>query len=190
MRNGRTDIPRLIRVATFLASAVAAITVYVAYEPRVDELITRIDTGGDELLSDDAAFRSAALLRSQYAKLSAHYSSLEAHNPEAVFVRELATTVRRHGVSLVTTSATQEQESSQSPGGTVLFGRTLATLELRGPYRALLATIADLSMGSAIVEVRESSLHRDGNTIVADVPVVIYESLRVPISTRRTADAR
>jgi hypothetical protein len=56
-----------------------------------------------------------------------------------------------------------------------LLEATHATLELRGRYVDLLAAVADLSTGAEMVGVDAPALHRDGDAIVASVPVTLYE---------------
>lgn len=172
----RIDIPRLIRIATFLFAVAAGAGVYMTYQPQIEAMQQRIDDNNDELRSDDVAFNEAAVLRGERATLSARYASLFAQNPQAVFVRELATLVRRNGVRLTSTTVTPEDQSD--PPASALFAKTRLALELRGSYRRLLTAIADLSMGSEIVEVRAPSLARESGSVVAKVPVVIYEPLR------------
>lgn len=173
----RIDVPRLIRIATFLVSVAATAAVYLTYQPQIEAVQQRIDENNDELRSDDVAFHEANLLRGERATLSARYASLFAQDAQAVFVRELATTVRRHGVELVATNVAPD-DPSDARGASALFSKTQLALELRGSYRRLLTTIADLSLGSEIVEVRASSLSREGTELVAKVPLAIYEPLR------------
>ncbi len=176
MTAARIDVPRLIRIVTLLLTVLALVLVYFSYAPQIDALHARIDDGQKELRSDEIAFGQATVLRGQRAQLARRYASLFAQTPQAVFVRELATTVHRHHVMLLATNVSQDAGPTEA-GPDLPFTRTRVSIEMRGTYRALLAAIADLSNGSEIVEVREASLHRDGTAIAANVPVVIYEPL-------------
>lgn len=173
----RINIPRLIRIATFIFAIAAAAGVFLTYQPQIEAVQQRIDDNNNELRSDEVAFHEAAALRGERAKLATRYASLFAQDPQAVFVRELATTVHRNGVTLVSTTVTPD-DASEVRGAATLFSKTRLSLELHGSYRRLLAAIADLSMGLEIVEVRAPSLARDSGSVVAKVPVVIYEPLR------------
>ncbi len=177
MTRSRIDVSRLIRIAALACTLAAGVLVYAAYAPVVETLQARIDDGRNELRSDDLAINAATALRGERARLARRYASLLAQNSQAVFVRELATTVHRHRVALVATNVSQET-STATDTTSIPFSRTHMTIDLRGTYRTLLATIADLSTGSEIVEVREPSMHREGTEIAATVPVIIYEPLR------------
>lgn len=176
-QEGRIDIARLIRLATVLFAVAAGFGVYLTFSPQIDAMQQRVDDNNSELRSDEVALSNAVPLHVERATLSKRYAALVAQNPQAVFVRELATTVHRNGVSLVTTSITPEPaDTERAPGA--LFSKTHLSVSLRGTYRRLLATIGDLSMGSEIVEVLAPNLTREGTgTIAATVPLNIYEPL-------------
>jgi len=182
----RVDIPRLIRIVTLLVAVAAAAAVYLTYQPQIEALQQRIDDNNNELRSDDVVFSGAAALRGERAQLAARYAALLAQDAQAVFVRELATIVARNGVRLVSTNVTPD-DATEARGAGTPFTKTRVSLELRGPYRRLLATIADLSLGSEIVEVRAPSLAREGPGVLAKVPVTIYEPLHLtaPPAVRR-----
>ncbi len=190
MTQPRIDISRLIRIAALALTVLAVALVYANYTPQIDALQARIDDGRNELRSDDEAFAEATALRGERARLAQRYASLFAANPEAVFVRELATTVHRHHVQLVDTNVTQDAESTDAGATGVPFSRARVSIGLRGTYRTLLGTIADLSTGSEIVEVREPNLRRDGDAIVATVPLVIYEPQHAAQATSVTGVPR
>lgn len=172
------DITRLIRIGALALAMLAVALVYFAYTPTIDTLHARIDDGQNELRSDEIALSQVPMLRAERTKLGERYASLFAQNPEAVFVRELATTIHRHHVALLATSVAQDSATLASDGPAIPFIRTHVLIEMRGTYRALLATISDLSTGSEIVEVLEPSLRRDGAAVIASVPAVIYEPQR------------
>ena len=172
------DVTRLIRIGALALTILAVVLVYFTYTPTIDALHARIDDGQNELRSDEIALSQVPALRAERTTLGERYASLFAQNPEAVFVRELATTVHRHHVALLSTSVVQDSASAPSDGPTLPFVRTRVSIEMRGTYRALLVTISDLSTGSEIVEVLEPSLHRDGAAVIASVPAIIYEPQR------------
>lgn len=174
----RIDVGRLIRIVTLLLSVAAVASVYAAYAPRIDALLARIDDGREELRSDEVARREATRLRAERVDLARTYAPLLSQNAEAVFVRELATMVRRRGVTLVSTNAASDSGSHEGEPAGASFSRVRLTVDLRGSYRALLATVAELSTGSEIAEVGEPNLRRDGDAIAATIPVVVYEPRR------------
>ena len=178
-RTGRIDVIRLIRIAAALFSFAAAFGVYATFEPQIDALLQRVDDNNSELRSDEVAASSATALRGERARLAERYATLVAQNSQAVFVRELATAVRRNGVTLLSTVVTAPSPGdAASPGA--LFTKTHLSVGLRGSYRRLLTTIADLSAGSDIVEVLPPSLTREtgAGDVSATVPLDIYEPVR------------
>ncbi len=185
--SARIDVTRLVRIGAIALTVLAVALVYFAYTPTIDALHARIDDGQNELRSDEIALSQVPSLRAERAQLGERYASLFAQNPEAVFVRELATTVHRHRVALLATSVSQDSASNPNDGPTLPFVRTRVSIEMRGTYRALLATISDLSTGSEIVEVLEPSLHRDGALVIASVPAIIYEPQRATNAARMGA---
>jgi hypothetical protein len=78
---------------------------------------------------------------------------------------------------VVSTSASREPAANAAKGDDELFTRVDLTVELRGTYRDLLATIVDLSLGGAIARVAGPSFRRTGSALVATVPVTLFEPL-------------
>ncbi len=169
------DIGRALRIATFLCAALAGAFVYFAYEPQAAAAQQRVDDAQARLRSDEVAFSEMPHLRLERAELEHRYAQLFEQNAEAVFLRELASTVRRHGVMLATTSVSQDLDAPPTVAKPALFSANRVSLELRGTYRDLLGAIGDLSLGSEIVAVEPPSMRRDGSTIAATVRAVIYE---------------
>lgn len=180
-QTGRIDVTRLIRIAALLFSIAAACGVYATFEPQIDALVQRVDDNNSELRSDEVAASNATALRGERAHLAVRFATLVAQNPQAVFVRELATAVRRNGVTLLSTVVTAPAPGDVPEAG-ALFTKTHLSVGLRGSYRRLLTTIADLSAGSEIVEVLPPSLTRERDEISATVPLDIYE----PVHSSRT----
>lgn len=176
---GRINASRLIRTVTVLLAIVAAVCVYATYQPQIDAAQRRIDDDNRALRSDEVAFSEFVSLRAERALLARRYESLFSQNAQAVFVRELATTVRRNGVALVSTNVSQE-DPNDAHAAAGIFTKTHLTLMLRGSYRRLLTAIAELSTGSEIVDVQMPNLARDGSAVVATVPIDIYEPRRSP----------
>lgn len=170
------DIPRLIRIATLLFTLLGGSIVYFAFAPSIDALQQRIDDGQATLRSDEVAFSEVPLVRAERDALARRYATLFGQNPEAVFLRELSSTVRRNGVALLSTTVTRDANGAknESPSSSLL-APTLLQIELRGSYAHVLGAIADLSLGSEIVNVGAPSLRRDDDAVIASVPVVIYE---------------
>jgi Tfp pilus assembly protein PilO len=168
------DVPRLIRIASVACAILAGALVYLRFEPDLDATRAQIDDARDELRSEDVVFADVPRLRSERAALRERYARLFLQNPEAVFLRDLDAAVRRHGVEVVSSRAGR---ATQAPVTTTAPPQIPLTLELRGSYRDLLATIVDLSRGDEIVEVDAPSLRRDGDALIASVPVAVFEPL-------------
>jgi hypothetical protein len=171
------DVLRLIRIATAAGAILAGYLAYVAAQPETDALTGRLDAARAELGSDDVAFAEIGRLRAERDLLRARYADALRGNPEAVFLRDLGAATRRHGVGVVSTSASREPAGPAANGDDALFTRVDLTVELRGAYRDLLATIVELSLGTAIARVGGPSFRRTGTTLVASVPVTLFEPL-------------
>jgi hypothetical protein len=169
------DVPRLIRIATVLFAMLAGTCVYFFYEPQTEAAEVRLNDAQTSILSQDVAFGAMSRLRMELAALVRHYDTPFVRNPEAVFLRELASTATRHGVTLVSTSVAQDPTAEADASHPAFFRQTQVALELRGTYRNLLATVRDLSNGSAIVAVNPPTLRRDNGALLATIPVTIYE---------------
>jgi hypothetical protein len=171
------DVPRLIRIATLLFAVLAGCLVYFAYEPFVDGAQTKLEDGQAELRSEDVAFAEIPRLRAERIALARRYDPIFALNAQASFLRELAQTVRRHNVTLVSTSVEPDASPLKDPATTLpaLLRQRQVSLELRGTYPHLLATVAEVSRGPGIVGAAEPTLRRAEGAIVATVPVTLYE---------------
>jgi hypothetical protein len=171
------DVPRLIRIATLLFAILAGSLVYFAYEPSVDGAQTKLEDGQAQLRSEDVAFAEIPRLRAERGALSRRYDPIFALNAQASFLRELAQTVRRHHVTLVSTSVEADASPANEAATALpaLLRQTHVSLELRGTYPHLLATVAEVSRGPNIVGAGEPALRRADGAIVATVPVTIYE---------------
>jgi hypothetical protein len=183
------DVPRLVRIATLLFAILAGTLVYFAYDPQVAAAQQRLDDAQANLLSGDVAVDAMNKLRSERTDLARRYDTPFVKNPEAVFLRELASTVARHGVTLVSTSVAQDPGTGQGGAHPALFKQTQVALELRGSYVHLLESVRDLSNGTAIVGVDAPTLRRDNGTLVASVPVTIYEPSEMRDEAGRSAGA-
>jgi Tfp pilus assembly protein PilO len=171
------DVRRLIRIVTFLFSVVAAAIVYLSFAPQIDAASARIDAAQSQLDSDESSFSELGVLRNERDTLARRYAHLFAQNPEAVFLRGLASDVARHGVTLVATTETRDTtpQPANDPDAGSGSEKTLLSVEMRGPYRNLLAAIGELSLGPEIVRVDMPTLRRDGGDVTALVPVTIFE---------------
>ncbi len=175
--NAPIDVRRLIRIATFLFCVVAATLVYLSFAPQIDASGERIDAAQSQLNSDESSFSELGVLRSERDSLARRYARLFAQNPEAVFLRGLASDVARHGVTLVATTETRDTSSqpANAPDAGSAAEKTVLSVEMRGHYRNLLAAIGELSLGPEIVRVDMPTLRRDGADVTALVPVTIFE---------------
>jgi Tfp pilus assembly protein PilO len=168
----------VIGIATFLFGVLAAVLVYVACEPQAEGLARRLDDLELELRSDDVAFAEIPRLRRERDELAARYAPLFAQDAQAVFVRELATALRRHGLTLLATSLASNATSADPTAGQVPLRQIHLSLQIRGDYRALLAVTSELSQSAELVGVSAPSLRRDRGALVGTVPVTIYEPLQ------------
>jgi Tfp pilus assembly protein PilO len=171
------DVRKIIRIATVLACIVAASFVYFSFAPDVDAATLRVDQAQLQLDSDTSTLSHLGMLRDERAALANRYAHLFAQNPEAVFLRGLSADVVRHGIALVSTSEARDLSSGAASGANAAPSndRTQLVIELRGSYRQLLAAIGELSLGPEIVRVDAPTLKRDGNDVIASVPVTIFE---------------
>jgi hypothetical protein len=95
---------------------------------------------------------------------------------EAVFIRDLDANVHRHGADVLSTIAQRDRADGSTADGETEMRRIDLTIELRGSYRNLLGTIADLSVGDQIVDVRSVSLRRADTSLIARVPISLFEA--------------
>jgi Tfp pilus assembly protein PilO len=168
------DVSRIVRIVSVGLAILAGASVYVSYEPQVESLRTRVDEARADVRSGDIVLADRERLRTERAAFERRYARLFAQNPQAVFLRELSATAGRHGIDVVgSASGHARLDSRDETVGT--FKRVALTLQLRGSYRNLLAAIAEISQGNEIVAVEVPSLQRDGDSIVASVPVAIFE---------------
>jgi hypothetical protein len=190
---GRSNPSRLVGIATFLFAFLTAYLVYQLGEPGVEAARLRLEEANAQLRADDALFAERTPLETAAARLRLRYRSALSVNSQAAFVRDLDANVRRHGVTIVatsfrpapTTTADSRRFNAFLPPHAdatearldEIFDASDVTLQLRGSYRALLATISELSTGSQIVRVDIPSLRRDGASIVATVPATLLRPL-------------
>ncbi len=172
------DVPRLIAISTLSFCVLAGSLVYFAFEPRVAQLQSALDDAQATLRSDDVAFAEMPHVRYERNTLARQYDRLLTDNPEAVFLRDLDATTRRHGIRLVSTSIAHDAATrARAPGARSLLVAVEVRLVLAGTYSRLLAAIGDLSQGSEIVRVDAPSLQRSDGAVSATVPVTIFEPL-------------
>jgi hypothetical protein len=167
------DLSRLVRLATFGGAILAGALAYFTNEPAREALAARLDDARTQLRSDDIVLAETVRLRAKREALRIRYARLFAANPEAIFLRELDWNVRRHALALVSTNA--RHDGNAEPRDASGFGRVALTVELRGSYRHLLEAVVDLSRGKEIVAVDPPNFRRDGRSLVASVPVTIFE---------------
>jgi Tfp pilus assembly protein PilO len=167
------DIPRLIRIVSVALAILAGALVFFHFEPQIDEANARVEDARSQLRSSEVLIAAVPRLRAERDRLRRRYEPVFEENPEAVFLRDLASVVRRHGDNVVSSSTGHTPSDSRTASG--LFDHVALTLELRGTYRGLLAAIVDLSRGNEIVSVAAPSFRRDGRTLVASVPIEIFE---------------
>lgn len=175
MRGNDVNVPRLIRIATLLLAVFAGGLVFLTYAPQVDALQQRLQDDASTLRSDETVFHTLPQLRADRAQLGRQYATLFAQNPEAVFLHDLSAATRRHGVALVSTTVSHEDNTSDATPRSSLFAQTHVDVEMRGTYAHLLAAVGDLSVGSEIVRVDAPTMRRESDEVAATVPVTVFE---------------
>jgi Tfp pilus assembly protein PilO len=175
MTTAQVDVARLIRIVTVALAILAGALVYFSAQSDIDALGARLDETRAELHSDDVTFAELAALRAERDALRGRYARALADSGEAVFLRDLATTARRHRTRVVSTSAAANAPPAQRADTTIVATGVEFTIELHGTYRDLLACIVDLSRQHALVRVRMPSIRRTGDSLDASLPVTLYE---------------
>jgi hypothetical protein len=172
---GTIDVPRLIRIVSFSVALLAGLLVYFAFAPTMGVLQQRIDDAQATLRSDEVAFSEVPRLREEHDDLARRYGTLFAQNPDAVFLRELGAIVRKNRITLLSTTVSRDPTTAKVETHGVLLAPTSLEIVMRGSYARLLVAIATLSLGSEIVEVRAPSMRRDGDSVIASIPLTIFE---------------
>ena len=170
------DIGRIVRISGFVAAVAVACAVYVVETPAIDALQQRVDEDSATLESDRVMTLAIPQFRVRRDALARSYQHRFSENAQAVFIRDLTANVARHRVRLVSADvhATREDARPAVPASP-LFRAVAIDVSLEGGYANVLETVADMSLGGAIVEVDAPTLrHADGNDVDAVVPAVLY----------------
>ena len=175
MSRSEVNVPRLIRIATLLFAVLAGTLVFLTYQPQVEALQQRLQDDASTLRSDETVFHTMAQLRVNRAELARRYATLFAQNPEAVFLRDLSGATQRHGITLVSTSVSHDENTADGQPHSPLFAQTRVDVQMRGSYARLLAAVGDLSAGSEIVRVDAPTMRRDDDQVLVTIPVTIFE---------------
>jgi len=178
LQNDLSSSVSVFRALVFVAAAGAAFGVTLQFEPRISLVQERIDEDARSLLNDEVSFNSLTRLRSERDSLRGRFASFYKVSLEVTFVHELSTIARRNALRVVSITFERAQlppapRRSFSPSKR--FRELHITLTLAGSYRDLLQSIAELSRGNELIFVNRPSLRHDGNSIVASVPVTIFE---------------
>lgn len=180
----RINVPRLIRLTTIACALAACALVATGFRPRFDELRNVVTERERQLRADEVSFAELARLHRQRPELAARYAAAFRANAPAVFLRELAWILRRHGVTLTSTTVAPEPSRKVSAEGyRSAFVASQLNIELYGNYRSIVAAIGDLSSGTELVRVGSPSLHRAGALLEAIVPLSVYEPTLSPIAS-------
>jgi hypothetical protein len=180
MNSEPIDVARLIRVGTLLFAILAGSLVYATYEPTANTIQARLDAAQFTLRSEDLVFAETPRVRAELTTLARRFDPILGRRAQAVFLRELASTVKRRELVLVSTTEPENGSSvtTRRPSFSVPFHQARVTVELRGTYRHLLAAFGDLTQGSGVVSIGVLTLRRGEGAIVATIPVTIYEPIR------------
>jgi Tfp pilus assembly protein PilO len=170
-----SSVIRMIRASAVACAIACASVVYFSNEPKVSALSTRLDETSTVLRSDDIILSTVGRLRAQRDFLRRRYARMLRRDVEGTFLQDLDANVRRHKTDVISTTA--QRDMAEGPAGNTDTGlrKIDLTLELRGRYRNLLSTIADLSAGNQIVDVRAVSLRRTDSRLIARVPISLFE---------------
>ncbi len=168
-----TSVVRLIRASAVACAIATATVIYLSNEPKILALSNRLEETNAVLRSDDIVLANTGRARAQRDLLRRRYARKLRRGVEAAFIRDLDANVRRHGADVMSTTAERSDESAAD--GETGLQRIDLTIELRGNYRNLLGTIANLSAGNQVVDVRSISLRRADTSLIARVPISLFE---------------
>ncbi len=158
--------------------------------PRLEALRGELADAEQQLRSDEVTAAELARLTRREPELSARYATAFNGHAQTVFLRELARTLDRRHLALMSTSAAPAGQPDESTDRIrSAFATTRLSLELHGAYRDIVGALADLSNGSELVRVEAPSFHRAGGQVSADVPVTIYDPSRPASPAPRSATA-
>ncbi len=169
-------VVRLIRASAVACAIATAAVIYLSNEPRISALSNRLEETNAVLRSDDVVLANTERARAQRDLLRRRYARMLHRGVEAIFIRDLDANVHRHGADLLSTTAQRDGADGSPADGETEMRRIDLTIELRGSYRNLLGTIADLSVGDQIVDVRSVSLRRADTSLIARVPISLFEA--------------
>jgi hypothetical protein len=170
-----SSVIRMIRASAAALAIACASLVYFSNEPKVSALSSRLAETSTVLRSDDIIFSTIGRLRAQRDFFRRRYARMLRRDVEGSFLRDLDANVRRHKTDVISTTA--QRDTAEGFAGTTDTGlrHIDLTLELRGRYRNLLSTIANLSTGNQIVDVLSVSLRRTDSGLIARVPIRLFE---------------
>ncbi len=171
-----SSIVRLIRTSAVACAIATAAVIYLSNESKISALSNRLEEANAVLRSDDIALASIGRVRSQRDLLRRRYAPMLRRGVEAAFIRDLDTNVRRHGAEVMSTTSQRDGVDGSAELGETEMRRIDLTIELRGSYRNLLSTIAAISAGNQVVDVRSVSLRRADADIIARVPISLFEA--------------
>jgi hypothetical protein len=174
-----TSVVRLIRASAIACAIATAAVIYLSNEPRISTLSNRLEETNAVLRSDDIVLANIVRERARRDLLLRRYAPTLRRGVEATFVRDLDANARRHGADVISTSAERDSSGGSAADGATGTRRIDLTIELRGSYRNLLSTIANLSDGNQIVDVRSISLRRADTNLIARVPISLFEAAEV-----------
>jgi hypothetical protein len=166
----------MIRVSAIACAIGAAALVYFSSEPKLSALSDHLAETSAVLRSDDIVLSNVARVRAQHDLLQHRLSRILRRDVEATFIRDLDSDARRHAADVVSTTAQHDGVEGTTDDADTGLRHFDFTIELRGGYRSLLATIANLSSGNQMVEVRSISLRRSDRSLIARVPIVLFEA--------------
>jgi len=171
-----TSVVRLIRASAIACAIATAAVIYLSNEPRISTLSNRLEETNVVLRSDDIVLANSGRARARLNLLRRRYDRMLRRGVEAAFIRDLDADVRRHGANVVSTTAERDGSTGSAADGETAMRRIELTIELSGSYRSLLGTIANLSDGRQIVDVRSISLRRADTSLIARVPISLFEA--------------
>jgi hypothetical protein len=164
---------KVSRLAAALAAPIGLCCGLFAVGGDVDAARRRYADDEGRLQSDRVIFATRTSLERERRDLGRRHHGLASGAAESEFVRTLAQIARRHGVIVSAIDLTSDvADAHRSERGNAIRGLGLR-VELRGSYRALLASLVELARDSDAVHVDTPSFHADGGGLAASIPVII-----------------
>jgi hypothetical protein len=166
---------RGFRAAGGLVILGAALSGLFFLQPDVTVEMTRIEQDRGRLHSDEVVLATRGAIERERARLYSRHRAVAEGEVQSSFLRQLAIVARRHSVRIISVDAATMPIAPVQRRSEALEQLPLH-MEMRGTYRALLASLDELSRITDGVRVETPSFHWEGTTLGASVPVFIIRA--------------